>query len=163
MNSIWRWSEERGKNPAKSRSICWSLIRNGLHGRMAVKKLFLSNGNRDKKLEVCKIIQELDWNWVATGLISLISNNDERIYRREVSLPTRRSTTFLGVNIMRTSRYLTTHYWQRRLSSACCSSASWGEWVFWHPSCAPSRATWLVASLYDTEAALPWWMPPAGS
>jgi len=32
----------------------WSLIRNGLHGRVAVKKLFLKKGNREKRLSYAK-------------------------------------------------------------------------------------------------------------
>jgi len=37
-----------------------SLIRNGLHGRVAVKKPFLRKGNREKKAELCQMTQEVD-------------------------------------------------------------------------------------------------------
>ena len=35
-------------------SIYWSVIRDGLHGRVAVKKPFLSKGNREKRLRYAK-------------------------------------------------------------------------------------------------------------
>ena len=34
--------------------VHWSLIRNGLHGRVAVKKPFLRKGNREKRLRYAK-------------------------------------------------------------------------------------------------------------
>ena len=50
-------------------SINCYLIRNGLHGRVAVKKPFLRKGNREKKAELCQMTQEVDWKSVAAGLM----------------------------------------------------------------------------------------------
>ena len=46
----------------------WSLIRNGLHGRVAVKKPFLWKGNGEKRLSYAKWISGLDC-MLTTGLI----------------------------------------------------------------------------------------------
>lgn len=43
-----------------SSTVPWSLIRNGLSEKMAVKKPFLSRENREERLRCAQITQHLD-------------------------------------------------------------------------------------------------------
>ena len=85
MNSIWKWyPQEIAKNCSKEprqdmryasgpsvdpSTVHWSLIRNGLCERMAVKKPFLKKRNGEKRLRYTKTTQEVDWKSVATDLM----------------------------------------------------------------------------------------------
>lgn len=63
-----QWTINWKLGPSVNLSIFhWSLNRNGISRRMAVKKLFLIKGNREEKAKVRKITQKLLWKSVAIG------------------------------------------------------------------------------------------------
>ena len=80
MGLVYKSPEKEGKHSHKHlkdasgpsvdpSTVGPSLIRNGLHGTVAVKKPFLRKGNREKRLSYAKMTQEMDWKSVTTGLM----------------------------------------------------------------------------------------------